>query len=113
MIRAALLALALAAPALAGAAERVAYFKSEDRARVIAYQGAEGEAEARAILERATVTEGRAALLLFYPPEAEAPGDALTLAPDLAAAMRVAAGFPDWRYRLRINPAGMRTFDKQ
>lgn len=96
-------------------AKRVGYFKSGDNARVIAYQAAEPltKAQARAVLLASPATDGSVTMAVLYQPGSTAPGDKLTLAPDLAAAARLIGEPPynTWAVRMRINPAGAQTFD--
>jgi len=96
-------------------ADRVGYFKSPDRDRVMAYQatGPMIAAQAREILEAAPSTSGRGTLAVMYRADDSAPGGQLTTASSLAAALRMVAEppFDDWAWRMRINPAGRRTFD--
>jgi len=94
--------------------ERVGYFKSPDRDRVVAFQAAAplDAAAARAALEAAPFTAGRVFAGVIYPPGTPAPGGVLTAAPSLPAALAmVGEDFPGWSYRLRRNPAGVVTFD--
>ncbi|WP_282129367.1 hypothetical protein [Roseobacter litoralis] len=96
-------------------AERVGYFKSQRNDRVIAYAAPAplNDAEARKVLARAPATAGAATMAVIYHPGALAPGDKLTAAPNLAAAARLIgeAPFDGWSHRLRINPAGVSTYD--
>lgn len=95
-------------------AERVGYFKSEGNDRVMAFQASApmSDAQARELLGRAMTTPGAVTMAVLYAPGDQAPQHKLTTAPDLAAAMRlVAERHPDWSHRLRVNPAGLQTFD--
>lgn len=117
LTRAGIASLALIA-ALAGckpSAKQTGYFKSDARDRVIAYhsEAALGEADARAILDAAPATAGRVTAILIYEGRASGPGDRLTTSADLTAALRLVGSPPydNWTWRLRINPAGQRTYD--
>lgn len=99
----------------AAAVERVGYFKSDDGARVMAYQAGAplSDIEARAVLRAAPSTAGRVSMAVLYQPGSMAPGGELTTAPNLAAAARLIGEppFNGWAVRLRVNPAGLQTFD--
>lgn len=98
-------------------AETQGYFKSESRDRVIAFYAKEPltDAEARAVFARVTVTQGRPALAVIYQGAARAPGDRLTGSPDFATAASLIAAppFDAWSWRMRVNPAGLQTIDRQ
>lgn len=69
--------------------------------------------EARAALASVSAAPGSLAVAVIYQGAAVSPGDRLALAPDLPSAMALIANPPydRWSHRLRINPAGQRTYD--
>ena len=93
-------------------AERVAYFKSENRNRVMVHT-APSPADGAAILSRAMWTEGRLTAAYLYPPDgamrAKAALDAAR--PDvLSVTEAIETAAPGYTCRLTINPAGERAF---
>lgn len=94
---------------------RVGNFKSDDGARVMAFQasGPLSERETRAVLRCAPSIDSRVTIAVTYQPGSHAPGGELTTAPNFAAASRFigAPPFDNWAHRLRIKPAGLQTFD--
>ncbi len=90
---------------------QTAYFKSDERDRVIAYHSQEKltEAEARDISDGQTFTAGRLGRIAFYSGgDNPSPADAVTLARDLQAALIAIANPPhdDWDWLFMSHPSG-------
>lgn len=92
------------------------YFKSSANARVVAYEALApvDKVLAQQILSNAASTAGAPTLAVIYVSD-PAPGDRLTLQGSFVDASQViySPPFNNWKWRLRINPAGQRTIDKQ
>lgn len=92
-------------------ASQVGYFKSEEQHRVRSYYSEHplSEQQARGIFDGEAHTEGRLSRSVYYSGAAEAPGDALTLAGGLRAALAVTTNppFDDWDWMVHRNPAGL------
>ncbi|MBW4709604.1 hypothetical protein KX928_17595 [Roseobacter sp. YSTF-M11] len=96
-------------------ADRVAYFKTPERNRLLIYTAPipDDPGDARAILDRAPWTEGQlTAAYLYAPADAEAARLSLTAAPAsfLAASDAVETAAPAFSCRLTIAPTGSKVW---
>lgn len=96
-------------------AERVAYFKTPERNRLLIYAAAipTDPAAARSILDRAPWTDGQLTAAYLYPSAgAEIARLSLAVGPPsiLAASAAVEIAAPDFSCRLTISPAGVKVW---
>ncbi|MEM8854715.1 MAG: hypothetical protein AAGD34_13520 [Pseudomonadota bacterium] len=94
---------------------QAAYFKSDERHRVLAYHSEESltPGQARALLKNVAWTEGTLTAAYLYEDGDAIPREAISSASDYLAAMRITERPPYnvWYCRLVIAPTGGRTYD--
>lgn len=94
---------------------QAAYYKSDERHRVLAYrsQGDLTPGQARALLKNVAWTEGTLTAAYLYEEDGDIPREAISSASDYLAAMRITERPPYnlWYCRLVIAPSGGRTYD--
>lgn len=94
---------------------QVGYFKSAENDRVMAFRSDAPltQEDAEAVVAAQVFTAGRLGRVVFYSgADTPVPGDALTLAETLGAALEITATAPydGWDWSLSINPAGARSW---
>lgn len=94
--------------------ERIGYYKSAARDRVMSFcaDGYISQDRAAAVFAGVDHTAGALTLAVIYPcPDVAAPADGVTLARSLGDAMALVASppFDQWQWRLQVNPVGDRT----
>lgn len=98
-------------------AEQVAYFKDDANHRVMAFRSEEPltAEEAQAVFDDVPHTPGTTTRAMIFSGTNPSPGDDLTLAANIGAAMILTANPPydRWDWALAINPRGERSIRSQ